>query len=95
MNGMETYISILRAMPALLKLSGPIALGQLVSISILTAELTPQTLFVSVCLLPLIPLGVVAGKWMATKLSSEWFYHISHVTLGLLALRLVIGWLMS
>ena len=38
MNGMETYISILRAMPALLKLSGPIALGQLVSISILTAD---------------------------------------------------------
>lgn len=57
--------------------------------------LTPQTLFVSVCLLPLIPLGVVAGKWMATKLSDEWFYHISHVTLGLLGLRLVIGWLMS
>lgn len=57
--------------------------------------LTPQTLFVSVCLLPLIPLGVVAGKWMATKLSDEWFYHISHVALGLLGLRLVIGWLMS
>jgi uncharacterized membrane protein YfcA len=57
--------------------------------------LTPQTLFVSVCLLPLIPLGVVAGKWMATKLSDEWFYHISYVALGLLGLRLVIGWLMS
>ncbi|MDA8915060.1 sulfite exporter TauE/SafE family protein [Alphaproteobacteria bacterium] len=57
--------------------------------------LTPQTLFVSVCMLPLIPLGVVAGKWMATKLSDKWFYHISHIALALLGLRLVIGWLMS
>ena len=38
MKGMETYITILRAMPALLKLSGPVAAGQLVSISILTAD---------------------------------------------------------
>ena len=56
---------------------------------------TAQTLLVSLAMLPLIPLGMFTGKWMNMKLSDKWFYHISHLTLGLLGLRLVFGWMMS
>ena len=50
---------------------------------------TAQTFGVSAALLPMIPLGVIAGKWLNRKMSDKLFYRIAHLALVLLGIRLI------
>ena len=44
---------------------------------------------ISLWLLPVIPFGVVVGKWLNTRISDDLFYHISHLALFLMGLKLL------
>lgn len=50
---------------------------------------SPQTFGISVALLPVIPLGVLAGRWLNKKMSDKLFYKIGHLALVLLGIRLI------
>ena len=50
---------------------------------------SPQTAGISLALIPVIPLGVMAGKWLNKKMSDKLFYKIGHLALVLLGLRLI------
>lgn len=50
---------------------------------------SPQTMGISIALLPVIPLGVVAGKWLNQKMSDQLFYKIGHLALVVLGVRLI------
>ena len=50
---------------------------------------SPQTMGISFILLPVIPLGVLAGKWLNRNMSDQLFYKIGHLALVLLGLRLI------
>ena len=50
---------------------------------------TTQTVGISATLLPVIPLGVIAGKWLNKKMSDKLFYRIGHLALVLLGIRLI------
>jgi len=50
---------------------------------------TPTTLILSAMLVPLIPLGVMMGKWLNQRISDRVFYHLAHAALFLLGIRLV------
>ncbi len=52
---------------------------------------TGDTLTVSVLLLPVIPVGVVIGKWLNRNMSDRIFYHISHTFLLLMGINLLVG----
>lgn len=50
---------------------------------------SPQTMGISFILLPVIPLGVLVGKWLNRNMSDQLFYKIGHLALVLLGLRLI------
>ena len=50
---------------------------------------TAQTVGISATLLPVIPLGVIAGRWLNKKMSDKLFYRIGHLALVLLGIRLI------
>ena len=50
---------------------------------------TAQTIGISATLLPVIPLGVIAGRWLNKKMSDKLFYRIGHLALVLLGIRLI------
>ncbi|MDC1115856.1 sulfite exporter TauE/SafE family protein [Alphaproteobacteria bacterium] len=52
---------------------------------------TPSTLFITISLIPVIPIGVIIGKWLARNISDRLFYHLVHAALAFLGLRLVWG----
>jgi uncharacterized membrane protein YfcA len=52
---------------------------------------TPSTLFITMSLIPVIPIGVIIGKWLARNISDRLFYHLVHAGLAFLGLRLVWG----
>lgn len=55
-------------------------------------ELFSRTsLFVSLCLVPIIPVGVVVGKWLNARMSDRLFYHVSHIILFVMGLKLIYG----
>jgi uncharacterized membrane protein YfcA len=56
---------------------------------------TSSTLFVTVVLIPIIPLGVSIGKWLNRRMTDKGFYHIAHIALILLGCRLIWGVVMS
>ena len=47
------------------------------------------SLTLSLMLLPVLPVGVALGLWMNKTMSDRLFYHISHLFLGVLGLRLL------
>ncbi len=51
---------------------------------------TAETLFTSLCLVPVVPFGVWVGKWLNSNISDAVFYHVAHIALIILGLRLVI-----
>ena len=51
---------------------------------------TAETLFTSLYLVPVIPFGVWVGRWLNKNMSDAVFYHIAHITLVILGLRLII-----
>jgi len=51
---------------------------------------TAETLFTSLCLVPVVPFGVWTGRWLNRNMSDTVFYHLAHITLIILGLRLVI-----
>jgi uncharacterized membrane protein YfcA len=52
---------------------------------------TPATLFITLSLIPVIPVGVMIGKWLNRNITDNLFYHLVHAGLALLGLRLVWG----
>jgi putative Ca2+/H+ antiporter (TMEM165/GDT1 family) len=50
---------------------------------------TAQTIGISAALLPVIPVGVIAGRWLNKKMSDKLFYRIGHLALVLLGIRLI------
>lgn len=56
---------------------------------------TSSTLFITVVLMPIIPLGVSIGKWLNRRMTDKGFYHIAHIALILLGCRLIWGVVMS
>lgn len=48
-----------------------------------------QTAGISLLLIPVIPLGVIVGKWLNRKMSDQLFYKIGHLALVVLGLRLI------
>lgn len=50
-----------------------------------------STLFISLSLIPVIPVGVVIGKWLNRNMTDTVFYHLVHAGLAVLGLRLVWG----
>ena len=53
-------------------------------------ETIPFNLFLSLILIPVLPIGVLLGKWLNLKLSDNLFYNISHVALFLCGVHLII-----
>ena len=53
------------------------------------ALFTPASMLISLCLLPLLPLGIILGKWLNRTLSDRLFYHLSYGFLIVLGLRLI------
>ena len=49
-------------------------------------------LVMSLILVPVIPIGVMLGKWLNRRINDRIFYHFAHAALMLLGLRLVIGY---
>jgi uncharacterized membrane protein YfcA len=52
-------------------------------------QLSATNLLSSLLLLPLAPLGVRMGVWLAKRMSDRWFYRIIYVMLGLTGAKLV------
>lgn len=52
---------------------------------------TPTSLYVSLWLLPIIPVGVMVGKWLNARMSDRLFYHISHIILFIMGIKLLYG----
>ena len=52
---------------------------------------TPATLFITLSIIPVIPVGVMIGKWLNRNITDNLFYHLVHAGLALLGLRLVWG----
>jgi hypothetical protein len=52
-------------------------------------QLSAQNLLTSLLLLPLAPLGVRMGIWLAARMSDAWFYRIIYAMLGLTGTKLV------
>ncbi len=52
-------------------------------------QLTAQNLLTSLLLLPLAPIGVRIGVWLAKRISDRWFYRVVYVMLGLSGAKLV------
>jgi len=50
---------------------------------------TTGSLVTSALLLPIIPIGVIFGKWLVRRINDRIFYHIAHFFLIILGLRLV------
>ena len=50
---------------------------------------TTGSLVTSGLLLPIIPVGVIFGKWLVQRINDRIFYHIAHFFLIILGLRLV------
>ena len=50
---------------------------------------TPATIILSIMLIPVIPVGVVLGKWLNQRIKDRIFYHLAHAALFLLGIRLV------
>ncbi|NCF49614.1 MAG: TSUP family transporter [Bacteroidetes bacterium] len=50
---------------------------------------TPDTLTLSLWLVPVIPVGVFIGKWLNQKMSDRIFYHFSHAVLFLMSIKLL------
>jgi uncharacterized membrane protein YfcA len=50
---------------------------------------TTGSLVTSALLLPIIPVGVIFGKWLVRRINDRIFYHIAHFFLIILGLRLV------
>ena len=47
------------------------------------------SIHLTILLVPAIPIGVIAGKWLVKHMSDTMFYHVSHAALGVLGLRLL------
>lgn len=52
-------------------------------------QLSAQNLLTAALLLPLAPLGVRIGVWLARRMSDRWFYRVIHVMLGVSGVKLV------
>lgn len=52
---------------------------------------TAQSLTVSAWLLPIIPAGVIIGKWLNQKMSDRLFYQFSHAILLVMGVKLMVG----
>ena len=52
---------------------------------------TVDTITLSAMLVPIIPFGVVLGKWLNRKLSDRIFYHFSHIVLFAMSAKLLYG----
>jgi len=52
-------------------------------------QLSAQNLMTSLLLLPLAPIGVRIGVWLAKRITDRWFYRVVHVMLGLSGAKLV------
>ena len=50
---------------------------------------TTGSLVTSAALLPIIPIGVIFGKWLVRRINDRIFYHIAHFFLIILGLRLI------
>ncbi len=48
-----------------------------------------QTIGISAFLLPVIPIGVIAGRWLNRRMSDKLFYRVGHLALVLLGIRLI------
>ena len=51
---------------------------------------TAETLALSRLFLPIVPAGIWLGKWLVLNLSDKLFYHLVHVALAILGLRLML-----
>jgi uncharacterized membrane protein YfcA len=52
-------------------------------------QLSATNLLTSLLLLPLAPIGVRMGVWLATRISDRWFYRVIYVMLGVTGTKLV------
>ncbi len=52
-------------------------------------QLSAQNLLTSLLLLPLAPIGVRIGVWLAQRISDRWFYRVVYVMLGVSGVKLV------
>lgn len=52
---------------------------------------TTSTVTTSLYLVPMVPLGVLVGRWLNKNISDRVFYHIAHIALIALGLRLIIS----
>ena len=50
-----------------------------------------RTLVMSLILMPIIPIGVMIGKWLNRRINDKIFYAVAHSTLLLLGLKLILG----
>lgn len=50
---------------------------------------TADSLALTIMLIPIIPVGVFMGRWLLLHLSDRLFYHLSHLVLLILGLRLL------
>jgi uncharacterized membrane protein YfcA len=58
-------------------------------------QLSAQNLLTSLLLLPLAPIGVRIGVWLAKRITDRWFYRVVYVMLGVSGTKLVadgLGW---
>jgi len=53
------------------------------------ALFSPSSIMISLCLLPILPFGIVLGKWLNRTMSDKVFYHLSYGFLIVLGLRLI------
>lgn len=51
---------------------------------------TSETVALSLLFLPIIPVGIFIGKWLVLHISEALFYHLAHLALAILGLRLII-----
>ena len=49
-----------------------------------------KSIVLSIILLPILPLGIILGKWLNNKLSDRLFYHISHGALFLCGVNIIV-----
>ena len=52
--------------------------------------ITLKTLLISLVLIPIIPIGVILGKWLNKKMTQKLFYHFANIVLFFLGIRLII-----
>ena len=52
---------------------------------------TADTLMLSLILLPVVPAGVIVGRWLNKNMSDRLFYHIANAALVILGARLLFG----